>query len=306
MFVGFTPGHTGSKGLYVWDVAANAVSRYSDHTEFCFADGYITAIGLSKRRPDGTALTPIRHGPLGKEENLFCDSRTGEGCPGRLNMSCKRSKYMGKAPFGEYARYVFELRDGDGAIVDPVDRLAVLRQLRDKTLEEKRTIFSKPLLLVSERLPKGKPLPITALEEITVWNTTYSRYGGRYVFLTERPKDGIPGYTSIWPQKTAQPVYLMGRDGSVEQIDVPLGTGWSKIHLASMAVPGVVFQGGGGPRRSWGGLFLYDTQHVWQLDRGQMQTLAVSDNGCKVAYAIDNEFGKKPIPYFRLKLVRFC
>ena len=306
MFVGFKPNNQESKGLYIWDVRTDTVARYSNHTQFCFANGYISAFGPSKTRQDGTAESPVRRGILGEEQDDVCDSRTGKGCPGRLNMSCEPSKSFGKTPLGKYSKYVFELRTGDGAVVDPVDRLAVLDQLRNKNLEEKKRVFNRPLLLVNERFPKGRPLPVTALEQITPTKMAYSNYGKRYVFVTERPKDSMPGYTSIWPPKVQQPVFLMTREGLVEEVNVPPETGWSKIHLAFLAVPGIVFLGTAAPRQGWGGLFLYDKQRVWQLDRGQWQALAVSDNGCQVAYAMDNEFGKKPIFRFRIKLVRFC
>ena len=303
MFAGFTPGDRDSKGMYVWDVSTNDVYRYSNHTDFCFADG---AVGPSPKRGDGSAPSSVRQGRIGNTQNLLCDSRSGKACRGRLNMSCEPSKYFGKTALGKYSKYVFELRTGDGAIVDPVDRLAILDQLRGKNLEEKKTLFNRPLLLVNEQFPKGKPLPITALEEVIAWKATYSKYGDHYVFVTERPKDGVPGYTSIWPPGLAQPVYLMGRDGQVEEIDVPPTASRSKIHLASIAVPGIVFLGTAAPRRGWGGLFLYDKHAVWQLDRGQPQTLAVSANGCKVAYAMDSAYDKKPTSYLRVKLITFC
>lgn len=306
MFVGFRPDSADPKGLYIWDVVKNTVARYSSHTQFCFANGYISAFGPSKTRQDRTAESPVRQGILGKEQDDVCDSRTGKGCRGRLNMSCKQSKYFGKAPVGQYGRYIVELRSGDGAIADPVDRLTMLDPLTNKTLDEMKAFFSQPLFLVSERFPRSRALPVTALEQVIPTKVTYSNYGKLYVFVTERPKDGIPGYTSIWPPKVRQPVYLMTSEGLVEEVDVPPETGWSKIHVASLAVPGIVFLATAAPRQGWGGLFLYDKQRVWQLDRGQWQALAVSDNGCKVAYAIDNDFGKKPIFRFRIKLVRFC
>lgn len=307
MFTGFSPGRIDSKGLYVWDTVANVVTRYSDHTTFCFADGYITAFGaVSQRRQDSKASDLLRKGRLGSEQDVLCNSRLGERCPGRLNMSCEASRFFGKWPGGRYSTYVLELRTADGAIVNPIDRSAAANQLRDKNLIEKKALLSQPLLLVNDRFPKGKPLPISALEEVTAWKATYSKYADRYVFVTERPKDGFPGYTSIWPPGRSQPVYLMTREGQVEEIDVPPSDNRSKIHLASIAAPGVVFLGTAAPRRGWGGLFLYDKHSIWQLDRGQTQTLAVSANGCKVAYAIDSEYDKKPLSYLRIKLVTFC
>lgn len=306
MFAGFKRESAEPRGLYVWDINANTVTRYSSHTEFCLADGYISAFGPSTSRQDRTALSPVRQGLLGKEQDGFCDSRTGKGCRGRLNMSCLQSKYFGKAPLGQYARYIVELRSGDGAIVDPVDRLLLRDPLTNKTLDEKKAFFGQPLLLLNEQFPHGRPLPITALEGLIPQKVTYSKYGERYVLVTERPKDGIPGYTSIWPPNVPQPLYLMSRNWVVEEVDVPPANGWSKIQLASIAVRGIVFLATAAPRNGWGGLFLYDKQRLWQLDRGQPYTFTVSDNGCKVAYAMDNEYDKKPISYLRIKMITLC
>lgn len=216
------------------------------------------------------------------------------------NMSCKPREYGGQ-PLGKESSVVMELRSGDGAIV------SMAAGELPNSLEEIKKYYSRLLMLVSKRHPAGKALPITRLEEIIPWRAAYSAYAERYVFLTQRPPDGEPARTTPWPKGLAQPVYLMDTDGRVTPIQVPWRVEAGMIHLAMPTRAGLVYQAGGSNPNDWGGLFLYDNREVWSLDRGRVETFAVSPDGCRVAYAIINDFGKiKNVRFNHIKSINFC
>lgn len=303
MFVAALPDkEIESRGIYIWDVAGNTVVKYSNHIDFCFAQGYLVAYGDTKNDSEGR-LTPfsVRYGLLGKEREDICDLSSGKGCPPPpLNMSCKPLEYSGQ-PLGKKSTVVVELRSGDGAVVS-----MAAGELHD-SLEMVRQYYSRPLMLVSKRFPAGKALPITALEEILPWRTAYSSLTEQYVFLTQRPPDGRPGHSTPWPKGLAQPVYLLDMDGRVTSIQVPWRAEAGMIHLAMPARAGLIYQAGGSNPNEWGGLFLYDNRDVWLLDRGRVETFAVSTDGCRVAYAIINDFGKiKNARFNHIKSIYLC
>jgi len=177
--------------------------------------------------------------------------------------------------------------------------------LGPESTEAWRARHDQPLRLLSKRYPEGKPLPITALEEVLEWRSAYSPFANRYVFLTQRPKDGQFG-RSVWPSGRPQPVYLMSPEGDVSVIEVPSKSAWNTILLALPAKRGLVFKGGGGHANEWGGLFILENNNVWSLDRGKVEAVAVSPNGCNVAYAIFKDFGKTPINIPHVKAIDFC
>lgn len=291
-----------TRGLHIWDVADNKVSQYSTHTNFCYADGYLVAFGPRQPRNDErrSAISPIRYGLPGQEKDETCDTLTRKGCQGMLNMSCKPREYDGQ-PLGKESSVVIELRSGDGVIVS-----MAAGELPD-SLEKIRKHYSKPMMLVSKRFPAGKALPVTALEEILPWRAAYSSLTKQYVLLTQRPPDGQPGHSTPWPKGLAQPVYLMDMDGMVDSKKVPWRVEAGMIHLAMPARAGLIFQAGGSNTNDWGGLFLYDDREVWSLDRGRVETFAVSPDGCRVAYAIINDFGKiKNVRFNNIKSINLC
>jgi hypothetical protein len=278
------------------------VSQYSSHDRLCYAEGYINAFGPSQVRDDAerTAVSPVRYGPLGQEKDGVCDTRSRKGCPGRLNMSCKPLEFSPDSrPLGEESGITYELRSGDGVLV--------LMSRGAGTVEEQKERLMRPLMLLSKRYPKGKPLPITGTERVGGYKAAYSLFARRYVLVPSDPVEGRTDHSTNWPKGRAQPVYLMTSGGDVESIRVPSRPDWTTIHLAMPAVPGLVFMGSGAWANEWGGIFLYDKQDVLALDRGYAGSVAVSPDGCKVAYAIANDYGKKPGPnYQRVKSIRFC
>lgn len=297
-----------STGIYIWDMASNSVSQYSNHVRFCYADGYIVAFGPPKRRYDleSSELVPVSYGQMGKEKNDVCDTKTRDGCPPQVgNMSCKPREYNA-SPLGKNSTIMLELRSGDGAIVN-----TAVHKTADEggpsTREAIKAYYDRPLILHNKNNPAGKLLPITATEEIVPWRSIYSGYSKRYVFLTSRPADGEPWHTMPWPPGSSQPIYLMTTDGTVQVIQVPSRPSWVGITLAMPSRAGVVFAGSGGHANGWGGLFLYDNREVLQLDKGRIESFAVSPNGCRVAYAIINDFGKtRNVRFNRIKSINFC
>ena len=300
MFLGFVPERPETKGIFVWDVVAGNVSQYSKHKTFCYADGYISAFG-SVESDDPTGPHPLRHGPLGKERDESCGGGSDKPCRGRLNMSCQPAQYaVGSRPLGPESAVTLHLRSDDGALV-------VFSRGEGGSEEELKKRLSKPLVLLNGRNPKGVPLPITAIEGIGRDATSYSLYTTRYVFVPANPVDARPGRSTNWPKGRPQPIYLMTADGVVESIQIPSQPDWTAIRQALPAVPGLVFRGSGGPANAWGGVFLYAKQKLFVLDRGYTGTIAVSPDGCGVAYAIANDYFKKRGPQYEyLKSIRFC
>lgn len=297
-----------TRGLFIWDVVGNTVSHYSRHIRFCYADGYIVAFGPSPSRTDADrpASVSVRWGEIGKEKDDVCDIATRKGCPPTLrNMSCQPGEYA-ESPLQEFPSVVLDLRNGDGAILTN-DALKRPEEGGPSTREGIRAFFDKPLLLHNKRYPNGKPLPITAIEGISRLGVGYSEYVKQYALLTERPTDGEHGRTTIWPPGRAQPVYLMDANGAIETIQVPSKRAFAKIHFAMPSQAGLIFIGSGGYAEQWGGLFLYDNREVWELDRGRVYTFAVSPNGCRLAYAIINDFGKtRNVRFNSIKSINFC
>jgi hypothetical protein len=303
MFVGIVRSEAASKGLYIWDIRANTVSKYSNHTEFCYADGYIHAREFHIDRADQT-VRPIRYGTLGQEKDDTCDVSTGKGCHGPLNMSCKPVEYpIGSLPLGEESVLGIQLRSGDGVLVTMTRRVSATRP---ESVEERRERFKKPLLLLNKRYPSGKALPITAMEGIGARGTAYSSFAKRYVLVPSRLSDVQAGHSTNWPEGRPQPVYLMTPEGDVETIQVPSRPDWNTVQLSLPAVHGLVFLGSGAHGNEWGGIFLYDKGDVWGLDRGKAEALAISPDGCKAAYSIFNDFGKSRTNIARVKSIDFC
>lgn len=293
MFVGMLANQIETRGLYIWDVIANTVSQFSNDISFCYADGFIVAYGVAQERndPERSALTPIRHGKVGQTKEDICDSKTGKGCLRALNMSCKTRVYLDNLqPAGPKWRVTFELRDGDGVLLAPTG-----------SEEGER---SKTRMLLNRHFPEGKVMPFS---RVPIMGAAYSKYKHRYALTPWWPAD-VPGRTSSsWPSGRPQPVYLMNpEDGLVDEILVPWRAEWTTIHLAMPTRAGLIFIGSGGHANEWGGLFLYDNREVWSLDRGRVETFAVSPDGCRVVYAINNDYGKIRDSRNHIKSINIC
>lgn len=282
------------RGLHVWDVVAGKVSQYSTHTNFCYAAGYLVAFGPWQPRNDEkrSGMSPIHYGLLGQEKDETCDTLTGKGCQGLLNMGCKPRAYINNPqPIGAKWRATFELRDGDGVLLSPTGS------------EEERK--GKTAMLLNKHFPEGKVMPFS---RVPIMGAAYSEYKRRYALTPWWPADDLGRTSSSWPKGRPQPVYLMNpEDGAVEVIPVPWRAETGTIHFALPAKNGLVYKAGGSYANDWGGLFLYDNREVWSLDRGRVETFAVSPDGCRVAYAIINDFGKiKNVRFNTIKSINFC
>lgn len=295
MFVAALPeNEVESRGIFIWDVVANTVSQYSNHVRFCYADGYIVAHGVSQYRqdPERSALVPVRHGQLGKETDNVCDTKTRKGCPPPAqNRNCKPLMYRVDArPIGAGWGVQFELKNDDGAILHAI-----------RSQSEGR---GGPTMLLNRNFPEGLRLPFS---DVPGYSVTYSEFERRYAFVPQYPADGTKSSSSNWPKGYSQPVYLVSPKGDVESISVPWRAEWDLIHWADPTRAGLVFEGGGGYAQQWGGLFLYDGREVWELDRGRVELSAVSPDGCRMAYAIINDYGKtRNVRFNSIKSINFC
>ena len=293
------------QGTFIWDVEQRTVIRYGDETQFCYANGWIY-LSNSPRGDEklNKSAFAYRYGPFGKEKPGFCERRGAEyrDCIRDVNMSCRAVEAsVTKKLAGPESRLILQLREGDGALV-------VEKSWRDlpkgASKEEKEAQSRRSILLRSGRHPLGKPLPIQEIEEIGRTGPAYSTYAGKYVLTPANPKDGALGLSTNWPEGRAQPVYLVSPSGEAEEVAIPKLRDWTNVFQAMPTRSGIVFKGAHG--RTGGGLFLYDGAIVDAIDRGQVGTLSVSPDGCKVAFSIINDYGKTSDMRFRLKYVDIC
>lgn len=296
-------------GLYIWDTTTDEVSYYGKYIDVCFSEGYINAQVPSEDVKDekGNKILVVHSGYLGREVDNWCDPRSGKGCRGFLNMSCRSITFKLKDyNFPKSAAVVLQLREGDGAIVTPVVwEWWVNQPLNSRDPQE--IAFGRPLLLVNEKNKKGKPLPIRSIEEIR--KATYSSYANVYTFVPQRPKQGVSlGHLTGWPVGTPQPVYLMSATGEVEEIDIPSSQDRNSIIQAQPAASGIVFQAAAG--RGGAGLFLFDHKEVLTLDTGYVERFTVSPDGCNVAYGVVNNYGRAEPPeanfIVKFKVIKLC
>lgn len=299
--------------MFVWDTVKATVTPYSDHRYFCYADGYLVSFPAIQRGP-------IRWGAFGKEREVDFDQafkatvdwarKYDAAKKVNLDMQCQENlRWNRSASLGPASMVVADLGKRDGMIVSPTTTDWFFRHPAEESADRSAP-FRAPMLLVNERFPKGKPLPIWMIEEIR--SITFSNYRQRYVLTTMRPKYGVPmGNGGDWPDAAPRPIYLIGADGSVETIDVPGSSGWDEMWEATMAVPGAVFKGDSGWGNLGGGMFLYDGKNVLALDIGRPEDLAVSPDGCRLVYAINNNYNKPGLPreahsIARFKFINFC
>lgn len=295
MFVAALPAkELASRGIYIWDVIADTVTHYSNHIDFCFAQGYLVAYGETKNDSAGRS-TPfhVRYGQIGSEKDSICEISSGKGCPPQVaNMSCMPWQYSdNRHPIGPKWGTTYELRSGDGVLLTATGSEA----------ERK----SRPDMLLSKRFPEGKPMPFKG---VPISGAAYSDFQRRYALTSKIPDGDLSRSSTNWPKGRPQPVYLLNpEDGAVDEIQVPWRVETGTIHFALPAKAGLVFMASGSYANDWGGLFLYDNREVWSLDRGRVETFAVSPDGCRVAYAIINDFGKiKNVRFNNIRLINLC
>lgn len=296
MFVAALPENVvESRGIFIWDVVANTVESYSKHIRFCYADGYIVAHGVEQRRQDSelSALVPVRYGQFGKEINDVCDTKTRKGCPPPLqnNRSCKPNNYPVHArPIGPGWGVQFELKNDDGAVLHAI-----------RSQSEGR---GSPTMLLNRYFPGGLRLPFS---DVPSYSVTYAEFERRYAFVPQYPADGTKSSSSNWPKGYSQPVYLVSPKGDVELISVPWRAEWDLIRRAAPSRAGLVFEGSGGYAQQWGGLFLFNGSEVVELDRGRVERWEVSPDGCRMAFAIINDYGKtRNVRFNSIKSINFC
>lgn len=314
MFAGYTPGkYSGPSrlsaeridpGIFIWDTESGQVTRVSDEVGFCYADGWGHFRSRTDGHTDGSGTTylpelKVRFGPFGKEKTKICPHVKGQtyakGCLVEifaLNMSCKAVEYeRQKPPLPQWGFIRAQLRSGDGVILSQYgDHPANWEQARES------------LHLFSPRHPSGKALPITEREGIN--SVTYAAFERKYVVVGESQKDTRLGLLTTWPEGKPQPIYLMTPEGETEVIEVPKLPESAGIFIAQLTRAGLVYHGVHG--RTGGGVFLYRPGGRHEaLDRGKVGTITVTPDGCKVAWAIINNYGRGPWDS-RIKYINFC
>lgn len=292
------------QGIFIWDTRENVVTRYGGEQYFCYSDGWIYLWNDHGIGQGDTSSMAYRYGPLGREEAGLCVRKASEyrDCIRELDMSCKRVPETSLPhPFDSDGRLILRLRDGDGVLAVR----SSMRALRSGTSEKERIAKSRsPVLLVNEQYPAGKQLPIQEVEEVGVPVAAFSEYAKAYVLIPAKPKDSPPGLFSNWPAGESQPIYLMKRDGEVTITEIPKRAEWTGVFQAMPTRKGMVFKGVHG--RTGGGLFQLVGGDIKALDSGQVGTLTVSSDGCKVAFSIVNDYGKTRENSYRLKYVDLC
>jgi hypothetical protein len=294
-----------ANAMFVWDTVKATVTPYGDHKYFCYADGYLVSFPSIDKGP-------IRRGLVGKETdedfNKVFKASLDSGWRPILDMQCRESlRWQRPSQIGAASKVVADLGKREGMVVTPITTDWLDRH-RDAIGADYSGNFRVPMVLVNDRFPRGKPLPIWAIEEIR--SISYSEYRQRYVVTPIRPKHGMPiGNVWNWPADIPYPVYQITEGGDAETIVIPNTAGWEEAIEAQPAKPGLVFYGSGVRGNLGGGMYLYDGTDVLALDIGRPEVFVVSPDGCKLAYAINNSYdrpGKPQVPVAQFKFINFC
>jgi hypothetical protein len=295
---GAVSGHLATNGLYTWDINAKRAKRHSDINGVpCYFKGYVR---YTYWRSDKTLIR--REGALGNEEEIPLLRRLADGKEERINptvASKPNSIQLNPLTCREYdldaaakpAGYAIEpLLDDHGYIA------------RRHRTEEKEA----PILFYKKGVDAPMTLPVLA-KEFWVSDLNYSEVADKYTIYGGVPKDGKAGSNDLWPPGRSHPLYLLSPDGHVETVEIPYGP-WNRFRAKYYPVKHGVFMVSHeikGPRDSGhAGGYLVKGDQVQKVITGEITSVGVSPNGCKVAVGLHIP-EKAPYPT-RLHIIDFC
>jgi hypothetical protein len=269
------------KKLFIWDVRRPVAEEYASADSLCYSDGWVsyrTAVDQSR------AIETVREGPLGAEQETTKPFLSfGEV---RSNFTCKRHAVAHLVPPASRNRRIVVLRKGDGYL-DLGPSLGI------KIEGEPRTVR-----LYSGKTGQPISLPIVWEENVAQYDVAYSAYQDAYVLRPKRPGNG----SRQWPEALPLRVYLLRNNGDLEKVSAPHQPA-RYLNKPQPTVAGWIF--GGGDFHKAAGLYLFDGTVVSQLDKGLVQDIAVSPNGCAAAVGIQNKHLEMGTPV-KVRVLQFC
>jgi len=139
----------------------------------------------------------------------------------------------------------------------------------------------------------------------------YLEWKGRYQFPQTRGKDQPTHISGEWPKDQEYVVYLFSTTGAVERVSIPLrehflwkpaGILVTRVGLVSM-LPGLAVD----RRTGHDGLVLYAQRRPTILDDGVTDEMALSPDGCRLAYSRRTGDATKASPVVkRVRAVDLC
>jgi hypothetical protein len=282
---------------FVWDTASGAVKRISDWNTVCYSPTYMRQY---KRLKNDSLHGLYRIGPPGQELEFDAKTMTERAKKDeaqkrtyRNSFNCKSYAASELVPPIPERRKVVLLREGDGYLDfgarDPVQR--------SKEMSSGRVVRWYHL-----KAEIGVELKMPLAHDFALHSPRYSSYGNEYVL--------VPAAPDAKTQKGgAELIYYVLRPSSltVEKLTVPnfAPDGGFTQGRIERTKSGLVFSGSGHPWLKWAGIYHYGLGKVTRIERGSITALAVSPDGCGVAYAINTRNAEMGSP-IEVKFVNLC
>jgi hypothetical protein len=299
LYVGRDENET-STSLRTWNIATNqAVTIEESIGELCYFDGFVSHYGRQDyprgtKREGRLGNTSTRHVNLQASlpDRVVSEERV------RVNpFNCIRYPAKALAPRESCKS---PLLPGDGYIelqggrCDPAvqQRIAAASNLPEKRREAllsiDRELARNPVRFVNDAKGIAKDLPIHAAE-IAHFDISgsYAQWMKRYVLPQTHARDQYTHPLGTWPTEQFI-VYLLSNEGEVTSINVPIRKWFhnrpGKVLVSKEGVIAAV----PGPRRDGSpsilGIVLFRDQTIELVSDGHTQQLALSPNGCLLAF----------------------
>jgi hypothetical protein len=284
---------------FVWDTAGATVERISDWNTVCYSPTYIRQYKRPKNDPQNGLY---RIGPPGQELELDTEDMAKRVEEDKARKRTYRNRFNCKSyapnelvPPIPKGRRVVLLGEGDGY-------LDLGARDIDGLLGERKS--GKVARWYSPRYPQGMELPIPLSEEPGL--SGYSDAKAVYVVSADL---GAPIQISAaerWRIRLPHRKYLLdARSGKVTSIDVTNFGDGSHVDRFTPTHTGWVFTGSAVPWQQRSGIYTFDGVSIVQREQGGANALAVSPDGCKVAYSINTEHTQMGSPH-RVKFMNLC
>jgi hypothetical protein len=311
-----------SNTIRLWNVSAGAVSSLGPGAgEICYFRGYLTYW----ERADEELV--IRTGSINETKATVYPRRgyvaeMRERGLERHLFNCQ--EYEIKAVGGDpYCR--ISLLHGDGVLDVRGEECSPATRARERHIRESvRSIDERGRAIAQlERevarsparyFPHGSNVPIVLPIESGEMHRfgagfAYSEWAKAYILPPFVAKGHYDGVLGDWPVDI-YPIYVLRPGGAVEVIQLPLKSYFRRrpprvfLTRSGIAVmnPGETSDG----RRRYEGLVMFTESGVEQLGHGYTQQMAVSPNGCRIAFEERHLIGPKRTLTVYLKAIDVC
>lgn len=296
-----------SPAVRIWNTNTNLVVPYKNIRNACFKGDKIRYVEESPAA-NSTGKYVWWEGPLGNEvrhekEKGSQQQAAHQSRRRAINPFHCEDVYLDelRPPLPDRSREIIALRDGDGYLAVEIRDAALLRSLAK---EHPGQLYS--VVWYHTSAPEGLRLPI----ELRVGGfyaprvIGYSKFGKGYVIPGNQ--DDVLGlsYREAVARRIPHRLFLLKPSSrNAEVVDIPrVVTG---VGSAMPTAAGWVFAGSGPSAKKEYGLYKYDGERVTLVERGLVSSIAVSQDGCKVVYAINTTYLEMGSG-FLLKMIRLC